>query len=114
MPELPTIERGLVVGGGYIGLEAAAVLAKLGKKVIVLEALDRVLARVAGEPLSRFYEADHRAHGVEVRLGARIDCIVGENGIATGVRMENGEMLPAQCVIVGIGIIPAKIGRAHV
>src|SRR3546814_12044647 len=65
MSELPTIERVVVVGGGYIGLEAAAVLAKLGKKVIVLEALDRVLARVAGEPLSRFYEADHRASGVE-------------------------------------------------
>ncbi len=107
MSELPSIEQVVVVGGGYIGLEAAAVLAKLGKKVTVLEALDRVLARVAGEPLSRFYEAEHRAHGVEVRLGARIDCIVGENGEATGVRMEDGEILPAQCVIVGIGIVPA-------
>lgn len=107
MSELPGISQVVVVGGGYIGLEAAAVLSKLGKKVIVLEALDRVLARVAGEPLSRFYEREHRAHGVEVRLGARIDCIVGENGIATGVRMEDGEILPAQCVIVGIGIIPA-------
>lgn len=107
MSELPSIKEVVVVGGGYIGLEAAAVLAKLGKKVTVLEALDRVLARVAGEPLSRFYEAEHRAHGVEMRLGARIDCIVGENGEATGVRMEDGEVLPAQCVIVGIGIIPA-------
>lgn len=107
MAELPEIREVAVVGGGYIGLEAAAVLAKFGKKVTVLEALDRVLARVAGEPLSRFYEADHRAHGVDVRLNVRIDCIVGENGGATGVRMEDGEVLPAQCVIVGIGIIPA-------
>ena len=107
MAELPEIHEVAVVGGGYIGLEAAAVLAKFGKKVTVLEALDRVLARVAGEPLSRFYEADHRAHGVDVRLNVRIDCIVGENGAATGVRMEDGEVLPAQCVIVGIGIIPA-------
>lgn len=107
MSELPTINEVVVVGGGYIGLEAAAVLAKFGKKVTVLEAMDRVLARVAGEPLSRFYEADHRAHGVEIRLNARLDCIVGENGEATGVRMEDGEVLPAQCVIVGIGIIPA-------
>ena len=58
-----------IIGGGYIGLEAAAVLAKMGKKVTLLEAMGRVLARVAGEPLSRFYEAEHRAHGVDVRLG---------------------------------------------
>lgn len=107
MADLPSITNVVVVGGGYIGLEAAAVLSKLGKKVVVLEALDRVLARVAGEPLSRFYEKDHRAHGVEVRLGAQIDCIVGENGEATGVRMADGEVLPAECIIVGIGIIPA-------
>jgi 3-phenylpropionate/trans-cinnamate dioxygenase ferredoxin reductase subunit len=68
-----------VIGGGYIGLEAAAVLAKLGKQVTVLEALDRVLARVAGEPLSRFYEDEHRAHGVELRLGVEGRCIVGED-----------------------------------
>src|SRR3546814_252750 len=107
MSELPTINEVVVIGGGYIGLEAAAVLSKLGKKVTVLEALDRVLARVAGETLSRFYEAEHRAHGVNVRLNARIDCIEESNGEASGVRMEDGEILPAQCVIVGIGIIPA-------
>jgi hypothetical protein len=63
----------VVIGGGYIGLEAAAVLAKFGKQVVLLEALDRVLARVAGEPLSRFFEAEHRAHGVDVRLGVAVD-----------------------------------------
>ena len=57
MGELAATGRVVVIGGGYIGLEAAAVLTKLGKHVTVLEALDRVLARVAGEPLSRFYEA---------------------------------------------------------
>jgi len=105
--ELPTTRDVVVIGGGYIGLEAAAVLTKLGKRVTVLEALDRVLARVAGEPLSRFYEAEHRACGVDVQLAARVDCIVGENGRATGVRMADGTVLPAQMVIVGIGIIPA-------
>jgi 3-phenylpropionate/trans-cinnamate dioxygenase ferredoxin reductase component len=95
-----------IVGGGYIGLEAAAVLRKIGKKVTVLEALDRVLARVAGEPLSRFYEAEHRAHGVDVRLGVEISGIEG-NDFVTGVRLANGEVIPAQMVIVGIGIIPA-------
>ncbi|WP_375429643.1 NAD(P)/FAD-dependent oxidoreductase, partial [uncultured Sphingomonas sp.] len=92
---------------GYIGLEAAAVLVKLGIKVTVVEALDRVLARVAGEPLSRFFEAEHRARGVDVRLGTQVVCIEEVGGRATGVRLADGEILPAQMVIVGIGIIPS-------
>lgn len=107
MAELPGVTQAVVIGGGYIGLEAAAVLAKFGKKVVLLEALDRVLARVAGPDLSRFYEAEHRAHGVDVRLGAAVDCIVGEDGKASGVRLADGSIIPAQLVIVGIGIIPA-------
>jgi 3-phenylpropionate/trans-cinnamate dioxygenase ferredoxin reductase subunit len=95
-----------IVGGGYIGLEAAAVLCKMGKKVTVLEAMDRVLERVAGESLSRFYEAEHRAHGVDVRLGVEIRGIQGEDFV-TGVHLADGEVIPAQMVIVGIGIIPA-------
>ncbi|TKD53093.1 NAD(P)/FAD-dependent oxidoreductase [Sphingomonas baiyangensis] len=107
MAELPRVARAVVIGGGYIGLEAAAVLAKAGKRVTLLEALPRVLARVAGEPLSRFYEAEHRAHGVDVRLGAAVDCILGEEGRAIGVRLADGEVVPAEMVIVGIGIVPA-------
>lgn len=106
LSELDGVGRVVVIGGGYIGLEAAAVLTKFGKHVTVLEALDRVLARVAGEPLSRFYEAEHRAHGVEVRLGVQVECIEGEDKV-TGVRLANGEVVPADMVIVGIGIIPA-------
>ena len=105
--ELATTEAVAVIGGGYIGLEAAAVLAKMGKKVTLLEALDRVLARVAGEALSRFYETEHRAHGVDLRLGAMVDCIVEAGGRAVGVRLADGEMIPADMVIVGIGIVPA-------
>lgn len=96
----------VVIGGGYIGLEAAAVLSKFGKNVVLLEALPRVLARVAGEPLSRFYEDEHRSHGVGVRLGVTVEAIEG-NGHATGVRLATGEVIPADLVIVGIGIIPA-------
>ena len=103
--ELPGVTQAVVIGGGYIGLEAAAVLTKLGKQVVVLEALDRVLARVAGEPWSRFYEAEHRAHGVDVRLGAMIDCIEGSVRV-TGVRLADGSVIPAQLVVVGIGIFP--------
>lgn len=106
MGELAGVNQAVVIGGGYIGLEAAAVLAKFGKKVVLLEMLDRVLARVAGEPLSRFYEAEHRAHGVDIRLGVAVDCILGDTA-ATGVRLADGEIVPAQMVIVGIGIVPA-------
>lgn len=105
--ELPAVEQVVVVGGGYIGLEAAAVLTKLGKRVVLLEALDRVLARVAGEALSRFYEAEHRAHGVDLRLGARVERLEGEGDRVTGVRLADGESVPAQMVVVGIGIEPA-------
>ena len=105
--QLHATDRVVVIGGGYIGLEAAAVLSKFNKHVTVLEALDRVLARVAGEALSRFYEAEHRAHGVTVRLNAQVDCFTGKDNHVTGVQMHDGSVLPAEMVIVGIGIIPA-------
>ena len=105
--ELPAVTRVVVIGGGYIGLEAAAVLAKFGKQVTVLEALPRVLARVAGEPLSRFYEAEHRAHGVDVRLNVAVTCIEEVDGKACGVTLADGETVSAEMVIVGIGIVPA-------
>ncbi|MFC3581702.1 NAD(P)/FAD-dependent oxidoreductase [Sphingomonas hylomeconis] len=106
MTELATTTRVVVIGGGYIGLEAAAVLTKLGKHVTVLEAQDRVLARVAGAQLSRFYEMEHRAHGVEIRLGVTVDVIEGAADKVTGVRLADREIVPADMVIVGIGIVP--------
>ncbi len=106
MARLDSITSVVIIGGGYIGLEAAAVMSKMGKKVTLLEALDRVLARVAGEELSRFYEAEHRAHGVDLRTGAVVDAIETADGRATGVRLGDGSVLPADLVIVGIGIIP--------
>ena len=98
--------RVVVIGGGYIGLEAAAVLTKLGLTVTLLEALPRVLARVAGEELSAFYEAEHRARGVDLRTGVTVECIEG-NDTVTGVRLADGTVLPCEIVIVGIGIVPA-------
>ncbi len=104
--ELPEVSRVVVIGGGYIGLEAAAALTRKGKSVVLLEAQDRVLARVAGEALSRFYEAAHRAEGVDVRLGVAVDCLNGDDRI-TGVRLATGETLPADMAVVGIGIEPS-------
>ena len=105
--ELPAVGQVVVIGGGYIGLEAAAVLTKFSKKVVLLEALDRVLARVAGPELSRFYEAEHRAHGVDLRTGVQVECIEEKDGRVSGVRLAGGEVVPADMAIVGIGIIPA-------
>jgi 3-phenylpropionate/trans-cinnamate dioxygenase ferredoxin reductase component len=107
MASLLDVEHILIVGGGYIGLEAAAVLSKSGKKIVLLEALPRVLARVAGEALSSFYEAEHRRHGVDLRTNIAISALLGMDGKVTGVRLQNGEIIPTQMVIVGIGIIPA-------
>ena len=100
-------KRIVVVGGGYIGLEAAAVLTKLGCQVTLLEALPRVLARVAGEELSAFYEAEHRAHGVDLRTGAQVVSLSGSNGRVAAVELGDGTVLACDAVIVGIGIVPS-------
>ncbi len=97
----------VVIGGGYIGLEAAAVLRKLGCEVTVIEALDRVLARVAGEDLSRFFEEEHRRQGVDLRLGAKVDRIQGSGTRVTRVKLADGEVVACDLVIAGIGIVPS-------
>ena len=102
--ELETARAIVVIGAGYIGLEAASVLRKKGKSVTVLEAQDRVLSRVAGEALSRFFEDEHRAQGVDLHLGAKVDCLEEANGRVSGVRLAGGRVLPADLVVVGIGI----------
>jgi 3-phenylpropionate/trans-cinnamate dioxygenase ferredoxin reductase subunit len=97
----------VVVGGGYIGLEAAAVLRKRGCKVTLLEMEDRVLSRVAGEDLSHFYEEEHRRHGVEVRLSTGVTAIEGDGDRVTGVTLASGETIDCDILIVGIGVVPA-------
>ncbi|MFD1036703.1 NAD(P)/FAD-dependent oxidoreductase [Sphingomonas hankookensis] len=104
--ELDRVERVCIIGGGYVGLEAAAVLTKLGKGVTLLEAQDRVLARVAGVPLSAFYEAEHRTHGVDLRLGVTVECIE-RAGDGLSVRTADGGAVACDMVIVGIGIVPS-------
>ena len=75
--------------------------------VTLLEALPRVLARVAGEALSDFYQDEHRAQGVDVRLSAKVERLEGENGWVRHVVLEGGETIAADMVVVGIGIVPA-------
>lgn len=99
--------RAAIVGAGYIGLEAAAVLRKLGCEVTVIEMQDRVLARVAGQELSDFYAAEHRAHGVDLRLSTGVERVEGADGRVTAVVTDANETIPCEIVIVGIGIVPS-------
>ncbi|MDP9900979.1 NAD(P)/FAD-dependent oxidoreductase [Variovorax ginsengisoli] len=97
----------VVIGGGYVGLEVAASARKLGASVTVLEAQPRVLARVTGEALSAFYTAIHREAGVDIRTGVavqRIEC--DERGRVRAVICSDGARLPADCVVVGVGMLP--------
>jgi 3-phenylpropionate/trans-cinnamate dioxygenase ferredoxin reductase component len=103
--QLPQVTQVTVIGGGYIGLEAAAVLSKLGKQVTIIELADRLLARVAGAELAGYYAAVHRAQGVDVRTECHVSAILGEERV-TAVQLADGQQIPAQLVIVGIGILP--------
>lgn len=97
--------RVVVVGGGYIGLEAAAVAAKAGAKVTVLEAAERILARVSTPEIAAYLDGVHRSHGVIIRCGVNVTRFVGDGRIA-GVELEGGEVVDADDVIVGIGVVP--------
>jgi len=101
-PALNEAGKVVIVGGGYIGLEVASVLAKEGRNVTVLEAEDRVLKRVTGKDTSGFYDRFHRGRGVDIRLGARLVAIEGETR-ATGTRLATAEVVAADLVLVATG-----------
>jgi 3-phenylpropionate/trans-cinnamate dioxygenase ferredoxin reductase subunit len=94
-----------IVGGGYIGLEVAAVAKKAGHNVTVLEMEDRILQRVTTPEMSEFYHALHTGRGVDIRVNTMVSGFAGENGKVTTV-MCGDESIPADLVIIGIGIIP--------
>ncbi|MTD43239.1 NAD(P)-binding protein [Conexibacter sp. W3-3-2] len=102
---LADTRRAVIVGAGYIGLEAAASLRKLGVDVTVLEVADRVLQRVTAPEVSAFYERVHREEQVDVRVGTAVQALEGD-GRVRGVRLSDGSTLDAQLVIVGIGVVP--------
>ena len=118
--ELAPGRRVVIIGGGYIGLEVAATCREAGLDVTVLEAADRVMNRVVSPAVSAFYEAEHARHGVHILCGARVDSLVpgeesgesdsplsspGTDRVAA-VRLEDGHEVPADFVLVAIGVAP--------
>jgi 3-phenylpropionate/trans-cinnamate dioxygenase ferredoxin reductase component len=97
--------RLVIVGGGYIGLEAAAVARKLGLDVTVLEMAPRILQRVAAPETSDHFRALHTAHGVKILESTGLDRLLGDSRV-TGARLTGGAEIPADFVIVGVGILP--------
>ncbi|WP_341233146.1 FAD-dependent oxidoreductase [uncultured Sulfitobacter sp.] len=99
--------RVLIVGGGYIGLEAASVAAKLGLNVTLVEMGDRILQRVAAPQTSDFFRDLHRSHGVDIREGVGLERLIGDTHV-TAAHLSDGSELPVDFVIVGVGIGPAQ------
>lgn len=116
-PDVTPGQKLVIIGAGYIGLEAAAVARQLGANVTVVEMAPRVLARVTSPVISDFYTNLHKANGVQILTGARLESLQGAQGHVTHARLADGRDLPADCVLVGIGILPnqdlaAKAGIA--
>ncbi len=94
-----------VIGGGYVGLEAAASARALGAEAVVIEREPRVLARVACETLSSFFQTYHRDRGVVFELNAGVEAFVERDGAVSGVQLSDGRVLPCDAALVGVGAI---------
>jgi 3-phenylpropionate/trans-cinnamate dioxygenase ferredoxin reductase subunit len=103
---LADASRVVVVGGGFIGLEAAAVARAQGKDVTVVEAAERLIPRAVAPIVSEFYRQAHERRGTEVLLSTAVAGFSGENGSVTGVLLADGTELPADLVMVGVGVVP--------
>jgi 3-phenylpropionate/trans-cinnamate dioxygenase ferredoxin reductase subunit len=94
-----------VIGGGYIGLEAAASVRTLGADVTIIERESRVLARVACPILSDFFQTFHRGQGVTIEVDARVAALDGAHGQVSGVRLEDGRTIPCDAALIGVGAV---------
>lgn len=103
---LADASRVVVVGGGFIGLEAAAVARAQGKDVTVVEAAERLIPRAVAPVVSEFYRQAHERRGTDVRLATAVAGFSGDNGSVTGVLLADGTELPADLVMVGVGVVP--------
>jgi len=100
--------RCLIIGGGYIGLEAAAVAASKGVQVTLVEMADRILQRVAAPQTSDYFRALHTANGVDIREGVGLDHLIGTDGRVTAAQLTDGSTLDIDFAVVGVGIAPAS------
>lgn len=105
-PEFQPGRKLLIIGGGYIGLEAAAAARKLGLEVTVLEMAERILQRVAAPDTSNFFRNLHQTHGVDIRESTQLARLLEESGQVVGAELADGELLQADLVLVGIGATP--------
>ncbi|MDV6286983.1 NAD(P)/FAD-dependent oxidoreductase [Rhodococcus jostii] len=98
----------VIVGGGFIGLEVAAVAQAHGARVTVVEFLPRVMARVLSDQMSQHFAEEHRSRGVEILTGVGVtEVVAGLDGTASSVTLSDGTVLPADLVVVGVGVLPA-------
>ncbi len=107
-PEFTAGRKVLIIGGGYIGLEAAAVAAKRGLDVVLVEMADRILQRVAAPETSDYFRTLHQSHGVDIREGVGLQRLVGDERV-TGAVLSDGTELDVDFAIVGVGIYPASV-----
>ena len=107
-PAFTAGKRVLIIGGGYIGLEAAAVASKLGLKVTLIEMAERILQRVAAPETSDYFRALHHDHGVDIREGVGLERLLGDDHV-TGAVLTDGTTLEIDFAVVGVGITPATI-----
>jgi 3-phenylpropionate/trans-cinnamate dioxygenase ferredoxin reductase subunit len=97
--------RAVIIGGGYIGLEIAASVRKLGAEATVLEALERVMNRVVAPPVSEFFAAEHARHGVAIETGAQVAALEGSDAVERVV-CRDGREFAADLVVIGVGAVP--------
>ncbi len=102
---LADAERIAVIGGGFIGLEFAAVAAGCGKQVTVIEAMPRVMARAVSGPISMAFQRKHAALGAVLKLGVGVSALAGAGGKVTGVTLADGATIPCDMAVVGIGVL---------
>jgi 3-phenylpropionate/trans-cinnamate dioxygenase ferredoxin reductase component len=94
----------VVIGGGFIGLEFAAVARKFCKNVTVIETQSRLMERAVAPLMSEFFKAQHQNHGVNLLFNTQIDAILGDTKVS-GLKLKNGMIIPADMIVVGIGVI---------
>jgi len=110
--ELQNKKHAVIVGAGYIGLEVAAVIRQLGLDVTVVEMADRVMSRVVSPEISDFYQIEHTSQGVKLRLSTGITAFRGDGHI-DAVETADGELISADFVVIGVGIVPNTELASH-